>query len=140
MIFAAGQEAAYPDGVEDNTHYNVYGATTVAKLLSDALFTEVPVWQRSKGVPVVTVDLEVTHCSAAEAGLMLLLLKELWLGNLPLGGGKSIGRGTLRGIQASIYFDKKSWQIQDDRNLFAVEGDRNMLESYVTALAGEMNG
>ena len=25
-----------------NTHYNVYGATTVAKLLSDALFTEVP--------------------------------------------------------------------------------------------------
>ena len=42
MIFAAGQEAAYPDGVEDNTHYNVYGATTVAKLLSDALFTEVP--------------------------------------------------------------------------------------------------
>ena len=108
--------------------------------VDNALFTEVPVWQRSKGVPVVTVGLEVTHCSAAEAGLMLLLLKELWLGNLPLGGGKAVGRGTLRGIQASIYFGKKSWQIQDDRNQFAVEGDRNMLESYVTALAGEMHG
>ena len=42
MIYAAGEEAAYPDGIEDNTHYNEYGATTVAKLISDALFTEIP--------------------------------------------------------------------------------------------------
>ena len=42
MIFAAGEEAAYPDGIEDNTHYNEYGATTVAKLISDALFVEIP--------------------------------------------------------------------------------------------------
>ena len=42
MIFPAGQEAAYPDGIEDNTHYCVYGGTTVAKLLSEALFTEIP--------------------------------------------------------------------------------------------------
>ena len=42
MIYAPGEEAAYPDGKEDNTHYNIYGATTVAKLLSNALFNEVP--------------------------------------------------------------------------------------------------
>ena len=42
MIYAAGQEAAYPNGIEDNTHYNVYGATTVAKLLAEALFNKVP--------------------------------------------------------------------------------------------------
>ena len=42
MIYAAGKEAAYPNGIEDNTHYNIYGATTVAKLLSDALFNQVP--------------------------------------------------------------------------------------------------
>ena len=41
MIYDAGQEAAYPDGISDNTHYNAYGAKTVAKLLADALTTEV---------------------------------------------------------------------------------------------------
>ena len=41
MIYDAGQEAAYPDGISDNTHYNVYGAKTVAKLFADALTTEV---------------------------------------------------------------------------------------------------
>ena len=42
MIYAAGEEAAYPDGISDNTHYNIYGATTVAKLFSDALVEEIP--------------------------------------------------------------------------------------------------
>jgi len=42
MIFAAGEQAAYPDGIEDNTHYNIYGATTVAKLFTDALVKEIP--------------------------------------------------------------------------------------------------
>jgi len=42
MIYEPGQEAAYPDGSNDNTHYNVYGAKTVAKLLADALMAEVP--------------------------------------------------------------------------------------------------
>ena len=41
MIYAAEEEAAYPDGITDNTHYNIYGATTVAKLFSDALVKEI---------------------------------------------------------------------------------------------------
>ena len=42
MIYAPGEQASYPDGIEDNTHYNVYGATTVAKQFADALVKEVP--------------------------------------------------------------------------------------------------
>ena len=41
MIYNKGEEAAYPEGITDNTHYNVYGAKTVAKLLADALTAEV---------------------------------------------------------------------------------------------------
>ena len=37
----AEEEAAYPDGIIDNTLYNIYGATTVAKLFSDALVKEI---------------------------------------------------------------------------------------------------
>ena len=42
MIYAVGEQAAYPDGIEDNTHYNIYGATTVAGLFAEALVKEVP--------------------------------------------------------------------------------------------------
>ncbi len=108
--------------------------------IDNALFTEVPVWQNNKGVPVLSLGLEVSDCSAAEAGLVLLLLKELWLGNLPLGGGKSVGRGTLSGVQAFICYDKKTWIIQDDGKQFTVNGDKVVLEEYVKALAGEMHG
>ena len=42
MIYEPGEEPSLPNGSSDNTHYNIYGATTVAKLLSEALFNEVP--------------------------------------------------------------------------------------------------
>ena len=38
MIYEPGAEPSLPNGSSDNTHYNIYGATTVAKLLSEALF------------------------------------------------------------------------------------------------------
>jgi len=41
LIYNPGEQAAYPEGITDNTHYNVYGAKTVAKLLADALTAEV---------------------------------------------------------------------------------------------------
>ena len=37
LIYAPNEKAAYPNGVEDNTHYNVYGATVFAKQFADAL-------------------------------------------------------------------------------------------------------
>ena len=42
LIFEPGDQAAYPNGIEDNTHYSVYGATIVAKLFAEALVKEVP--------------------------------------------------------------------------------------------------
>ncbi len=37
-----------------------------------------------------------------EIGLLLLVLKDLWLGDMPLGGESSVGRGRLRGVKAVI--------------------------------------
>jgi len=42
MYYRPGEEPTLPDGRQDNTHYNVYGATVVARLLADALCDEVP--------------------------------------------------------------------------------------------------
>ena len=42
MWFLPGQEPSVPQGRQDNTHYNVYGAHVVARLLADALCEQIP--------------------------------------------------------------------------------------------------
>ena len=46
MWFLPGQEPTEPEGKQDNTHYNVYGATVVARLLADALCEEIPLLKK----------------------------------------------------------------------------------------------
>ena len=42
MWYKPGEHPALPDGRQDNTHYNIWGAHQVAKLLADALCEEIP--------------------------------------------------------------------------------------------------
>lgn len=82
----------------------------------------------------------------AAIGLLVLLLKDLWTGDLPIGGTSSIGRGTLRGTTASIDYkdgtnDGMCWTISQgpqtaatDHPIRVERGDPQRLEDYVTAL------
>jgi pectinesterase len=70
MWFLPGQEPSEPKGKQDNTHYNVYGAHQVARLLADALCEEVPVLSKYRVSADVTVD-------AAGRGQFLSLDKAL---------------------------------------------------------------
>ncbi|MCB0190275.1 MAG: hypothetical protein KDE31_38645, partial [Caldilineaceae bacterium] len=45
----------------------------------------------------------------AEIGLLLMLLKDLWTGDLPIGGESSIGRGRLCGESVTIQIRDKVW-------------------------------
>ena len=42
MWYLPGEEPTEPQGKQDNTHYNIHGATVVAGLLADALCQEIP--------------------------------------------------------------------------------------------------
>lgn len=46
MIFAKGEHPSMPDGRNDNTHYSVYGAHVVAKMLAKAMADEIPELRR----------------------------------------------------------------------------------------------
>lgn len=53
----------------------------------------------------------------AEIGLLLLLLKDLWLADLPLGGESSVGRGRLRGRRATLTLpDRRQVELTADEN------------------------
>ena len=56
MWFLPGTEPSEPKGKQDNTHYCVYGAHQVARLLADALCEEVPVLKKYRTDADFTVD------------------------------------------------------------------------------------
>lgn len=101
--------------------------------IDGALFTEEPVWQQHKDGAPLRLSISIRDCSEAEAGLALLLLKDLWLGNLSVGGGKSIGRGTLQGKKCRLSFAGGEFVIAEGAG-FSVKGDAAKLEGYVAAL------
>lgn len=56
MWFLPNTEPSEPKGKQDNTHYSIYGAHTVAKLLADALCEEIPVLKKYRCDADITVD------------------------------------------------------------------------------------
>jgi len=56
MWFLPGEESSVPNGRQDNTHYNVYGAHVVAHLLADAICEEVPILKKYRTDADITVD------------------------------------------------------------------------------------
>jgi CRISPR/Cas system CSM-associated protein Csm3 (group 7 of RAMP superfamily) len=71
--------------------------------MKGSLFESQPLFhQREK----FCLKLSVDSYTESEAGLLLLLLKDLWTEDLPIGGEKNIGRGMLKGISAKISLHK----------------------------------
>ena len=66
-----------------------------------------------------------------EAALLMLLLKDLWTGDLPIGGASSIGRGTLSGQTASITrrYDRVDTRFSLRQTTAGLDGDLVLLEN-----------
>lgn len=101
--------------------------------IDTALFTTKPIWQKKREEPVVRLHFGVKGAKDWEAGLALLLLKDLWLGRTAVGGEKSIGRGTLKGVRATISYQGKKWEISNGKSVGAENAEA--LQQFVTALA-----
>lgn len=108
--------------------------------IEGALFCEEPVWQQKRDEKTITLKACLKNCNnKAEAGLMLLLLKDLWLGNMNIGSGKGIGRGVLRGVHCQIDYAGNTYTMEN-KNGFTLTGNKDELEACVQALVGELNG
>jgi len=76
--------------------------------ISSALFNSEPLW-RIKDEKHLSINLSVTSISNGrfwEPALLLFLLKDLWMADLPIGGEKNVGRGVLVGVDAQISFNE----------------------------------
>lgn len=113
-----------------------------------ALFSEAPLTSGT-----VTIKLHVQSAAAddeeadypAEVGLLLLLLKDLWTSDLPLGGTSSIGRGRLQGLHATLESTlpacEGKWSFaktEETEDGLQVSGDSTLLQAYVDRLVTKM--
>lgn len=117
--------------------------------LGGALLEEMPVFATEDGKPF-TIEIEVENYKDWEAGLLLLLLKDLWTGDLPVGGEKSIGRGVLEGCQAEIIFRNEQGEtkysiIKKEKEILITNNDSEQgeeiiskLNNYVTSMAAKL--
>lgn len=57
----------------------------------------------------LTIRLRLQDAGRDEVGMLLLLLKDLWTGDLPIGGEAGVGRGRLEGQKAVIQWKGEEW-------------------------------
>ncbi|MGB3266168.1 MAG: RAMP superfamily CRISPR-associated protein [Microcoleus sp.] len=115
-----------------------------------ALFDEQPIFGGDE--TRVCIELELRNPNEYEIGLLLLLLKDLWTSDLPVGGESSIGRGRLKGIKADLIRphpqNPKQWQITESKGNLQIEDISDSsksetlvkyeLEQFVKALLKEL--
>lgn len=105
--------------------------------LQGALFDEQPIFGGE-----FTICLELRQPKNHEIGLLLLLLKDLWTGDLPVGGESSIGRGRLQGKSAIVRHchqgQQQEWTIEQDTEKLQVS-DAQTLEGFVFALIDHLS-
>lgn len=100
--------------------------------IDTALFTTKPIWQQKQGEATVHMHYEIHQCKEWEAGLALLLLRDLWIGRAALGGEKSIGRGTLQGVSATITYQHKTYEL--DAKGRVIKGDAAALNHFASCV------
>lgn len=108
-----------------------------------ALFNEQPVFGGE-----VIVDVQLANPKNEEIGLLLLLLKDLWTGDLPLGGESSVGRGRLKGKKAELIYKTPDtqdgsfqWLLEASANALSIPDEaRERLEDYIATFKTHLRG
>lgn len=120
------------------------------------LFEEEPLWATNSEQAIIQTPIWSLQCrlwlgildqiEQAQIGLLLLVLKDMWTGDLTVGGQAGIGRGVMRGLKAELSLVNSQaqkpihWQIisaatESNKNtLYLVGSDFEQLEGYVIAL------
>lgn len=99
-----------------------------------ALFNQQPVFGDEE--THLTINLRLINPADHEIGLLLLVLKDLWTGDLPLGGEQSVGRGRLKGRHATLALQDAGettlWVLNANEQGLEISGNGERLNRYVT--------
>lgn len=105
-------------------------------VIESALFDSVPLFPGENinlNDKIININININKCKPEEAGLLLLVLKDLWTGDLAVGGEKNVGRGVLNGINANIKYDGHEINLSNDFSNLSSDV-KTVLEGYVLSL------
>lgn len=88
-----------------------------------ALFDAAPIFGKDKTKKALEISLTLRSPQECEIGLLLLLLKDLWTSDLPIGGESSVGRGRLKGLYATLEY--RDGTNKADLWMVKLKGDAN---------------
>lgn len=100
--------------------------------LQGTLFTTKPVYQKVFDAPTITIHFEIRNAKDFEAALGICLLRDLWLGKVAIGGEKSIGRGTVKGLGAKINFNGKTYKLNGNGKV--ISGNSSELSKIAASI------
>ena len=103
-------------------------------VIEGGLFDSMPVFASADG-GLIALQIDVFEYKPYEPGLLLLVLKDLWSGDLAVGGEKNIGRGVFRGVRAEIAWDDEKIMLEEDLSKLPTD-KKEVLEGFVTTLVG----
>ncbi|MFN3531847.1 MAG: RAMP superfamily CRISPR-associated protein [Candidatus Brocadia sp.] len=107
--------------------------------IETALFETMPLFSDVDDMKHFCVNITIRDYKDHEAGLLLLILKDLWTGDLAVGGEKGIGRGVLKGQKATISWNTKIVTL--DENISETSNDmKEALQRFVNALVNYEKG
>ena len=129
-------ETEIENGIDDLVQSRIKIDRFTGGAFPNALFSEQPLFAKTASETRLHIKLELRKTPEvknfdAEIGLLLLVLKDLWTGDLALGGESSIGRGRLQGLEATLTLGKTTWKITQGANnnlLFSGNGKKDDLE------------
>lgn len=105
-------------------------------VMEGSLFDSMPLWPTGFKEQI-TISLKIKKYKQWEIGLILLLLKDLWCGDLALGSGKGVGRGVLTGRRAELGVGAKTYTIVACDDMAEQESlkitEQSHLENFVQA-------
>ncbi len=141
------KETEVKNGIKERIQNRVKIDRFTSGSYPQALFNQQPLFARTKDPTKVVVKLELRKNKGvdekeeavinkqfkAEVGLLLLVLKDLWTADLPVGGERSVGRGRLQGLHAALTCQGKEWSIVQNDTVLEIVGQDEM-EDFVKAL------
>jgi CRISPR/Cas system CSM-associated protein Csm3 (group 7 of RAMP superfamily) len=75
-------------------------------VIDSGLFNSEPIWTKDGESIEIAIHI-VKDVDIMDKRLLLMLLKDLWTGDLPIGGEKNVGRGVLLGLEAQVFESDK---------------------------------
>ncbi len=131
-------EETFIDGAEAEIQTRIKIDRFTGGTIKSALFDTMPLFADPKeDEKRINVRLVIEDFKDYEAGLVLLILKDLWTGDLAIGGEKNVGRGVLRGVSAEIGYNNMKITIPNDFGKLA-DTDKKELTAFVEALIKEV--